>query len=870
MGKATIISEIGQGQYRVKVEFSEASRTRQINRLRAEINKITELELPNTEMLITDLNNQISEAQQQLDELIQGFSEGTVNQQQYDNVNIQVLSLRAELSNQVNLQNSLNLMLTTLNDELNRVESLSLDLEVDAWCADFTLGLVGEVGTIEDEAELFEVEPIEVTDGIISGGGSALKPPIIRPGFFGASGFVAERDGQFSSAILATPEAAFYYAALLPGVQKWLPKYRLGVVSQVKETTLDITLDEARSNFQNLDINQGDALVDVPVLYMDCGVLAFSANDRVIVEFIDRDFAKPIVIGFESNPKLCATGFICRPVSDNAPSGWGQPFFDSQGGPINPPLGTVGGTNRQISLSRVGNTWAVNRGIVANFGSQLWRRQSQLITFNGATIFRHGQPYSATPSGQTLRGAAITTTGEFIVAITSSDDDLSLWRRVNTPDLTGELFESNSNGWQLIATFPEFENQLGWGHFWSINSNCNRAVSIQRFVHPAVSGADPVSTSIPPYWASPVNQTTGTTIRYEISLTIENIDSESPTATISNGFNDYIYFNNTRIINETCSYVDPNNDGTFTIESIDYSRSSSTPVNGRHTLEAAFSTNQLFRARVRGIGASSGGRVENLSAPNISFRNGEINDDDDNASQYVLEVGGSQLPLGWRPGFDQGRRRVNRSVSNSSISGGDFLDESVFDNSDILLFFPYARFVLIGCVRTNESRRGAFSSDALFSTRELNSSFHVVGYQNGRAVTRQVTQIEQSVTNSVTGNQFDFLEENDCPALFNASTRDGSAASSVIENQTVESTLKPFGQIAPGIFGPIDILQRFGLGSIDFISGQEDGLGNVLFSLRYTVQGQQRTLNYITDGDVESLIGIQNEPNARLFDIGVI
>ena len=156
MGKATIISEIGQGQYRVKVEFSEASRTRQINRLRAEINKITELELPNTEMLITDLNNQISEAQQQLDELIQGFSEGTVNQQQYDNVNIQVLSLRAELSNQVNLQNSLNLMLTTLNDELNRVESLSLDLEVDAWCADFTLGLVGEVGTIEDEAELFD------------------------------------------------------------------------------------------------------------------------------------------------------------------------------------------------------------------------------------------------------------------------------------------------------------------------------------------------------------------------------------------------------------------------------------------------------------------------------------------------------------------------------------------------------------------------------------------------------------------------------------------------------------------------------------------------------------------------------------------
>lgn len=38
------------------------------------------------------------------------------------------------------------------------------------------------------------------------------------------------------------------------------------------------------------------------------------------------------------------------PVSDAAPNGWGKPFFDSEGDPINPPLGTVGGTSPYVEI----------------------------------------------------------------------------------------------------------------------------------------------------------------------------------------------------------------------------------------------------------------------------------------------------------------------------------------------------------------------------------------------------------------------------------------------------------------------------------------------------------------------------------------
>lgn len=50
---------------------------------------------------------------------------------------------------------------------------------------------------------------------------------------------------------------------------------------------------------------KGLLLEDVPVEYMQCNAAAFAEDDRVVVHFKDSDWSKPLVVGFEEQPKRC-------------------------------------------------------------------------------------------------------------------------------------------------------------------------------------------------------------------------------------------------------------------------------------------------------------------------------------------------------------------------------------------------------------------------------------------------------------------------------------------------------------------------------------------------------------------------------------
>ncbi|MFM2004449.1 MAG: hypothetical protein RLZZ09_104, partial [Pseudomonadota bacterium] len=57
----------------------------------------------------------------------------------------------------------------------------------------------------------------------------------------------------------------------------------------------------------NVQVANGvTTLLHVPIQYMDCGAYAFEVNDHVLVEFTDRDWSQPRVIGFAENPKPCS------------------------------------------------------------------------------------------------------------------------------------------------------------------------------------------------------------------------------------------------------------------------------------------------------------------------------------------------------------------------------------------------------------------------------------------------------------------------------------------------------------------------------------------------------------------------------------
>ena len=182
--------------------------------------------------------------------------------------------------------------------ERNRLQSIPSDPQQQAWCADFTESLEGEVATVEVPAE-----------GVV-GQFLTWRRVIIRPGYDGRATYSAPRDGQMFHREGQFGYQAYFNAAILPGVQRWRPQYRIGVINAINTGahTCTLTIQGEDSSAQSLIIDPPDlqyTKTGVPIEYMDCHSAVFQVGDRVLVEFQGRNWNSPKVIGFESHPRPC-------------------------------------------------------------------------------------------------------------------------------------------------------------------------------------------------------------------------------------------------------------------------------------------------------------------------------------------------------------------------------------------------------------------------------------------------------------------------------------------------------------------------------------------------------------------------------------
>jgi hypothetical protein len=77
-------------------------------------------------------------------------------------------------------------------------------------------------------------------------------------------------------------------------------------------------------------------------------------------------------------------GVYIWPMNPANPDGWGEPFIDDEGDPINPPLGTSGGTNPIIRLKKIGGSLDVLRGqAIPLAGNVDWTNGTDTISFDG-------------------------------------------------------------------------------------------------------------------------------------------------------------------------------------------------------------------------------------------------------------------------------------------------------------------------------------------------------------------------------------------------------------------------------------------------------------------------------------------------------
>lgn len=194
---------------------------------------------------------------------------------------------------------------------------------------------------------------------------------------------VNEFTKKFQPTQASSPEAVFFNKSLLPGVQKWMPTFRRGTITAIHPNDLcDVELFDGLSSQQNLKINRQNNLINVPIKYGDCNADAFVVGDEVVVEFKEQKQDKPVVVGFQTHPKECnKRGIVFRPVSDDAPSGWGLPITAQ-----NEPIGTIGGNNPhyKVTFSAPPKKPFIKRNISTVKGGNIWAKcGKEVYSFHG-------------------------------------------------------------------------------------------------------------------------------------------------------------------------------------------------------------------------------------------------------------------------------------------------------------------------------------------------------------------------------------------------------------------------------------------------------------------------------------------------------
>jgi len=110
--------------------------------------------------------------------------------------------------------------------------------------------------------------------------------------------------------------------------------------------------------------------------------------------------------------------FLGFPASDAAPDGWGEPYRDEFGVEINPPWGTVGGTNPDAIIHPKKAGWGIKRRVPLEAGNMDWvGKGNQVLTWwgNPSRYFEGAEEldYIAGYGGELFVGSIVVTRDVF-------------------------------------------------------------------------------------------------------------------------------------------------------------------------------------------------------------------------------------------------------------------------------------------------------------------------------------------------------------------------------------------------------------------------------------------------------------------------
>lgn len=299
MAKATIISHLGAGLYRVKLLFDNVTIAQKITSITTQITaldaKITDLEAQKNAAyadLQTALNainayiasvtaEQIASNPSDLNALTKTAFTARA---EYDSI---ALNWRAEKVKRTAMQ--------TNRDYLQN--NCPSDITMDAWSARYDVSLTGDVATSEVDCVLQRDSGKSLS--VVNDSGVWLLPGVAV-------------DSRLQHPLARSEHATWYDLCVLPAVQRDKARFRVATVSGIDKilNTCTVTFDGTTSIDDNRLVPSkpitpkngasGPATFDYP----PCNSAVFENGDRVIVK------NGTTVIGFYSNPRQCPTSFV--------------------------------------------------------------------------------------------------------------------------------------------------------------------------------------------------------------------------------------------------------------------------------------------------------------------------------------------------------------------------------------------------------------------------------------------------------------------------------------------------------------------------------------------------------------------------------
>jgi hypothetical protein len=497
MSKATILKDLGQGQYQVQLVYATARIQQRLTSLQTEESKLTTAQAGQQQLV----DNATSDLRLTSNLLTNAFQSGDPDQiTQAEDAWLKALKA-LELAKDALLRTKTKLFSNRKKQEyLTANTPDSAAATVNVWCADYTEGLTGDIGIID----------------LPSGS-------IIRPGWSNtaipASVYDTLLDGQMEpSANFASGAGRYRVMALYDAWELYTPTYRTGNITAITGDTCDLVLDVQKTRYLGIDANRetGDILQGVPIHYMDCDGAVFSVGDHVVVGFLNQSPTSAQVIGFVSDPIPCRLHGAYALYKVPPQRGAEYYYFRNSSG-----AGWIGRKFTQTpgagNLDWKGPVDA--NGVYSQYLVMQGHRYFPSIF--GTSIWQYGKVIATTP--RKCMGAAIANDGtdDYIVAVTLDADDP--WQATADVFIKRLLSDPNAS-WQTIGTMPHsaygldatyhhlFPSPESFAYLFSASGL--KAVKLQRAVKvldtSSVYTNNPEwETKVPQYSSLPYDSSTG-------------------------------------------------------------------------------------------------------------------------------------------------------------------------------------------------------------------------------------------------------------------------------------------------------------------------------------------------------------------------